>query len=72
MARQERHTAMIRSITLENYMSHARTVIEPAGGLTVLVGENNCGKSAVVSALQTLCHNENGDYMVRHGAGESA
>jgi energy-coupling factor transporter ATP-binding protein EcfA2 len=58
---------MIKRITLENYMSHARTVIEPAAGLTVLVGPNNCGKSAVVSALQTLCGDNAGDFMVRHG-----
>jgi DNA repair exonuclease SbcCD ATPase subunit len=61
---------MITRIILENYMSHARTVIEPAAGLTVLVGPNNCGKSAVVSALRTLCDNPLGDYMVRHGATE--
>jgi exonuclease SbcC len=58
---------MINRIILENYMSHARTVIEPAQGLTVLVGPNNCGKSAVVSALQTLCGDNAGDFMVRHG-----
>src|SRR5437868_12245115 len=57
---------MIKRILLENYMSHPRTEIEPAAGLTVLVGPNNCGKSAVVSALQTLCNNASGDYMVRH------
>ena len=58
---------MITRITLENYMSHARTVIEPAPGLTVLVGPNNCGKSAVMSALQTICGDHDGDFMVRHG-----
>lgn len=57
---------MISRIELENFMSHRRTVIEPAKGLTVLVGPNNCGKSAVVSALQVLCENAQGDYMVRH------
>ena len=58
---------MITRITLENYMSHANTVIEPAPGLTVIVGPNNCGKSAIVSALQTLCGDHDGDFMVRHG-----
>ena len=58
---------MIRRITLENYMSHARTVIEPADGLTVLVGPNNCGKSAVVSALLSVCGETESNYMVRHG-----
>jgi exonuclease SbcC len=63
---------MIRRITLQNYMSHAHTVIEPAEGLTVLVGPNNCGKSAVVSALETLCNNASGDYMVRHDEKEAS
>lgn len=58
---------MIRRITLENYMSHVLTVIEPAAGLTVLCGPNNCGKSAVVSAIQTVCGENDGDFMVRHG-----
>lgn len=61
---------MIRRITLDNFMSHARTVIEPAEGLTVLVGPNNCGKSAVITALQTLCYNERGGFMMRHGETE--
>jgi exonuclease SbcC len=48
-------------------MSHARTVIEPSAGLTVLIGPNNCGKSAIVSALETLARDTRGDFMVRHG-----
>jgi exonuclease SbcC len=63
---------MIRRITLQNYMSHTHTVIELADGLTVLVGPNNCGKSAVVSALETLCNNASGDYMVRHDEKEAS
>ncbi len=63
---------MIRRIVLENYMSHAHSVIEPADGLTVLIGPNNCGKSALVSALQTLACNLTGDYMVRHGERETS
>lgn len=59
---------MITRIELTNFMSHAHTVIEPAAGLTVLVGPNNVGKSAVVAALQILCHNENSTYVTRHGA----
>ena len=51
-------------------MSHQHTVIEPAAGLTVLVGPNNCGKSAIVTALQILCHNDNSTYVLRHGAKE--
>lgn len=61
---------MFKRIELHNFMSHAHTVIEPAEGLTVLVGPNNCGKSAVVSALHILSQNTSGDYMVRHGEKE--
>jgi energy-coupling factor transporter ATP-binding protein EcfA2 len=53
-------------------MSHRKTVIEPSAGLTVLIGPNNCGKSALVAALQILCHNENSTYVKRHGQKECA
>lgn len=61
---------MIRRIELRNFMSHSHTVIEPAAGLTVLIGPNNCGKSAVVAALQILCDNDNSTYVMRHGEKE--
>lgn len=61
---------MIRKIEIRNFMSHPHTVIEPADGLTVIVGENNTGKSALIGALQILCRNAPGDYMVRHGEKE--
>lgn len=53
-------------------MSHRRTVIEPAEGLTVLVGPNNCGKSAVVVALQCLntCDNRSAPF-IRHDQKEA-
>ena len=62
--------AVIKRIELVNFMSHQHTVIEPDAGLTVLVGPNNCGKSAIVTALQILCHNDNSTYVLRHGAKE--
>src|SRR5689334_14794262 len=63
---------MITRIELTNFMSHEHTVIEPAAGLTVLVGPNNCGKSAVVAALEILCSNEEATYVLRHGERECA
>jgi exonuclease SbcC len=57
---------MIKRIELVNFMSHEHTVIEPAPGLTVLIGPNNCGKSAVVAALQILCTNDKSTYVMRH------
>ena len=61
---------MITRIELTNFMAHRHTVIEPAAGLTVLVGPNNVGKSAVVAALQVLCQNESAAYVMRHGERE--
>jgi exonuclease SbcC len=62
---------LIRRITVENYMSHARSVLEPAAGLTVLTGTNNVGKSALVHALETLCYNNPADFAVKHGEREA-
>lgn len=62
---------MIRRVRLVNFMSHVDTTIEPADGLTVLVGPNNCGKSAVVAALQAICENTRGEFMMRHGGRET-
>ena len=61
---------MIRRIVLKNFMSHSHTVIDLADGLNVLIGENNSGKSAIVAALQAVCRNASGGYMVRHGKSE--
>lgn len=61
---------MIKRIELKNFMSHEHTVIEPAAGLTVLIGPNNVGKSAIIAALQILCYNENSTYVMRHGTKE--
>ena len=61
---------MIKRLELINFMSHEHTVIEPSSGLTVLIGPNNCGKSAIVTALQILCNNPKSTYVLRHGAKE--
>lgn len=63
---------MISRIILENYMSHGRTVIEPAAGLTVLVGPNNCGKSAIIHALQAVCYNRPNEFAISHDQKEAS
>lgn len=60
---------MIRQIVLKNFMSHRDTVIDLADGLTALTGSNNCGKSAIVAALDILCNGAHGAvYVIRHEA----
>ena len=61
---------MLRRITLQNFMSHKHTVIELSEGLTVLTDPNNCGKSAIVAALQILATNSTSTHVVRHGEKE--
>lgn len=50
---------MIKSIVLENFQSHVKTVIEPApaGKLTVIVGPSDSGKTSIIRALRWLFYN---------------
>ncbi|WP_051276070.1 AAA family ATPase [Desulfovirgula thermocuniculi] len=58
-------------LTIENFQSHARTEMELSPGLTVIVGESDRGKSAVVRALRWLFFNEpRGTDFIRVGQGE--
>ncbi len=59
---------MIKSLTLENFMSHRATRIELAAGVTVITGPNNVGKSAVVEAVRSLVQNPSQKHSIRHGA----
>ena len=60
----------IKSITIENFQSHTKTVIEPApaGQLTAMTGQSDTGKTAVIRALRWLFYNIWDDSFMRHGA----
>ena len=61
----------LKRITIENFQSHKKTVIEPAplGGLTVIVGPSDVGKSAIFRALRWLFYNQpQGIDFIRTGA----
>ena len=64
---------MLKKIKLKNFMSHKSSEFELVKGVNVITGPNNCGKSAVISALQLLADLpvKEGDYMVRHGTSDS-
>lgn len=62
---------MIKKLILENFMSHRYTELDLSEGLTVLIGPNNSGKSAVAAALASLCENESAKWAIRHGAREA-
>ncbi len=57
---------MIRRIVLSNFMAHAKTELQLADGLTVLVGPNNIGKSTVAVALKILARNTNSNFVMQH------
>ncbi len=62
---------MLTRLQLKNFMSHVDTTLDLGPGLNVITGPNNCGKSAIVAAIQLVCRNHlTGDVVVRHGAKE--
>ena len=58
----------IRSISLFDFQSHQRTVIPLAPGVTLLQGDNDIGKSAVVNALRAVFNGDSNDTVIRHHA----
>ncbi len=60
-------TSSIKSLYLEDFQSHARTKVDlaPPGGLTVIVGATDSGKTAIVRALRLLFYNvpQGADYI---------
>lgn len=60
----------IRKVRLFNYMSHEYTEFDLSPGVTVICGDNNIGKSAIVSALRAVAYNEGREHMIKHGEEE--
>lgn len=50
----------IKRIELQNFQSHVKTIIEPAGPgfLTVVTGPSDSGKTAIIRALKWLLYNQ--------------
>ena len=58
----------IKKISLENFQSHAYTEIDLPPGLTIIVGESDRGKSAIIRALRWVFENEpSGTEFIRAG-----
>ena len=58
----------IRSILLNDFQSHERTFIPLSPGVTLLQGDNDIGKSAVVNALRAVFDGDSNDTLIRHHA----
>jgi len=48
---------MIRRLKIENFQSHKLTEVEFVDGLNVIVGQSDCGKTAIIRALDWVCNN---------------
>lgn len=63
--------SVLKRLTIENYQSHLKTIIEPApaGHLTVIVGPSDTGKTVIFRATRWLsCNEPDGTDFIRAGA----
>ncbi len=58
---------MLDSLDIHNFQSLKSVHLE-LGSLTVIVGDSNCGKSALIRSIQALASNVRGSSVVTHGA----
>lgn len=61
----------IRSIGLFDFQAHKNTVVPLAPGVTLLQGDNDIGKSAVVNSLRAIFDGVSNDTMIRHHASKA-
>jgi exonuclease SbcC len=60
---------MISKIEINNFQSHKHTVIDFDSGVNVIVGQSDCGKSAILRALRFVIENRPaGDSVISHWA----
>lgn len=56
----------LRSIFLEDFMSHTATYLPLAPGLTVLFGDNDIGKSAIITGFRAVFLGEGNETQIHH------
>lgn len=62
---------MINNIEIQNFQSHADTILNFHEGLNIIIGESNSGKSAILRALRFVIENKpSGDSFIRKGQKE--
>lgn len=61
----------LRSLYLQNFQSHENTFIPLSPGVTLLCGDNDIGKSAIVSALRAVFYGMSNDTLIKHYADET-
>ena len=55
---------MLKKLNIKNFQSHKNTEIELSSAVNTIQGNSDCGKSAVMRALNWLAFNPAGDYFI--------
>lgn len=64
---------MIDNIQIQNFQSHHNTSLVFHGGLNIIIGQSNSGKSAILRALRLVIENKpSGDSFITKGKKESS
>ena len=67
----EQENNYLKSLNLKNFMSHKDTTIEFHPNITCIIGKNDIGKSAILSAFKSLCYGDSSDTYIRHSENQS-
>ncbi len=61
---------MIKSLEIQNFLSHKKTILEFSSGVNIIVGPTDSGKSAIIKALKWVITNRPlGDSIRSHWGG---
>ena len=64
---------MIKSLTIENFQSHPKSLFEFSPGLNCIVGSSDVGKSAALRSLNWIANNRpNGDFFRSYWGGDTS
>ena len=64
--------AGLRSIHLKNFRAHSDTLVPLFPGVTVVIGDNDLGKSTLAAtSLRAVAYGDGDDTLIRHGAPEA-
>ena len=58
---------MFKSLCIENFQSHKKTVLNFDAGVKVIIGRSDSGKSAIIRAIRWLVENKpNGNSFINY------
>jgi DNA repair ATPase RecN len=61
---------VIKKIVLQNFQSHKNSILKLSRGINIIVGESDCGKTAIVRALNWITNNRPSSDAIRKNGSE--